>query len=66
MSEKVSIDLQENSPYRVAFDLASRIAQGEGKSTSGDRKYWLDLYERCRQVVLKGHTAVSALKQSVE
>lgn len=63
MADKIQIDLEENSRYRVALDLAFRIAHVEGKSNDGDRKYWLDLYQRCRSVVVNGHTAAFALEQ---
>lgn len=55
MADSMKIDLQDNSPYRVAFELATRIAHSEGKSGSGgDRAYWLKLYLDCRRVVLNG------------
>ena len=64
MAEKIKLDLQENSPYRVALDLAFNIAQAENKYNSGgDRKYWLELYQRCRSVVVDGNTAEYALQQ---
>lgn len=65
MAEKTELDLEQNSPYRVAYDLALMIARTEGKlhaaTVSGDRKYWLELYQRCRSVVVDGHTAALAL-----
>jgi hypothetical protein len=65
VSEKITVDLdlEENSKYRVAFELAHNIARIEGKHTSGDRKYWLELYQRCRDVVVDGHTAAYALQR---
>jgi hypothetical protein len=54
MADNVKIDIQDNSPYRVAFDLAGRIALSEGKATGADRSYWLKLYLDCRRVVLNG------------
>lgn len=51
MADKVELDLEENSKYRVAFDLAARIASNEGKLTTGDRDYWLKLYLETRSVV---------------
>jgi hypothetical protein len=60
MAEQVKVDLQDNSPYRVALELAHAIAHSEGASTLGgsgkkqDRDYWLKLYLQCRSVVLKG------------
>lgn len=55
MADDVKIDLQDNSPYRVALDLAKMIASAEGKDR--DRKYWLELYAQCRKVVLRGANA---------
>jgi hypothetical protein len=54
MSDKIELDLEENSKYRVAFDLASRIANNESKLTTGDRDYWLKLYLEARSVVFHG------------
>jgi hypothetical protein len=62
MAESVKVDLEENSPYRVALELAHKIAQIEGKLNSNcDRKYWLDLYHQCRQVVLHNRDADFAM-----
>jgi len=60
MTEQVKVDLQDNSPYRVALDLALSIANherggmwsGEGTAPKQDRDYWLKLYLQCRSVVL--------------
>ena len=52
MADKIELDLEENSKYRVAFDLAARIANNEGKLTTGDRDYWLKLYLQARSVVV--------------
>jgi hypothetical protein len=60
MGEQVKVDLQDNSPYRVALDLAREIADSERGSTLGgagqkqDRDYWLKPYLQCRSVVLNG------------
>jgi len=54
VAENVKIDLHDNSPYRVALELATRIANSEGKAGVADRAYWLKLYLDCRGVVLKG------------
>jgi hypothetical protein len=54
MADNVKIDLHDNSPYRVALELAARIASSEGKAGVADRSYWLKLYLDCRRVVLKG------------
>ncbi len=67
MAEQVKIDLQDNSPHRVALDLARAIADGERGSTLGgvgktqDRDYWLKLYLECRSVVLKGYQLKEAM-----
>ncbi len=59
MVEKTKIDLEQNSPFRVALELANMIAKAEGKldmegGYKGDRKYWLDLYGECHRIVLHG------------
>ena len=64
MAENIKIDLEENSPYRVALELARAIANGEGKSTGSDRKYWLELYQKCRSVVVDGWSAEATLSGS--
>ena len=65
----VQVDLERNSPSRVTLELALMIARAEKKdfgvaSTAGDKKYWLDLYARCRKVVLEGWSADDALGDS--
>jgi hypothetical protein len=66
VADKVEVNLEQNSPYRVSLELAYTIARAEGKltaaMTSGDKKYWLELYQSCRRVVLSGDTAANALK----
>lgn len=66
VADKIEVDLEQNSPYRVALELAYTIARAEGKLTmaltSGDRKYWLELYHLCRRSVVSGDTAAMALK----
>lgn len=71
MTEKIELDLEKNSPYRVALDLAYEIARSEkkiastsalGSTEGGERKYWLELYAQCRRVVLSGASAEQALK----
>ncbi len=64
MAENVKIDLEDNSKYRVALDLAFRIAHAEQKTTTGDREYWLKLYSQCRQVVIDARNADYAQKMS--
>jgi hypothetical protein len=65
VADKIKLNLEENSPYRVALDLAYTIASHEGKYNSGgDRQYWLELYQRCRKVVVLGASAEFALKES--
>jgi hypothetical protein len=61
MSDKVSIDLQDNSKYRVALDLAKLIAYDE--KTPKTREYWLQLYGQCRSVVHNGSLVEDALKR---
>jgi hypothetical protein len=62
MSEKVEIDLQGNSHWRVALDLAVQIANHDSKGNKNDRAYWLDLYHQCHRVVYRGADAQSAKK----
>jgi len=69
MAEKFEVDLERNSSYRVTLELALIVARAEKKDfgvagTPGDRKYWLDLYARCRNVVVDGWAAAEALKGS--
>jgi hypothetical protein len=67
VAEKIEVST-EQSPHRVAWELAVMIAKAEDKITganvSGDRKYWLDLYHKCRRVVISGSTADDVLKGS--
>lgn len=67
VADKVEVDLEQNSPYRVALELTYTIAKAENKlnlggGATGDRRYWLELYQTCRRVVLSGDTAANALK----
>lgn len=73
MTEKIELDLQRNSPYRVALELAYEIAKSEkkvhsasalGVTEGGNRKYWLELYAQCRRVVVGGDSAEYVLKQA--
>ena len=41
------MSVRDNSPERVALELAFHIAQEEGGSRPRDRKYWLTLYRQC-------------------
>jgi hypothetical protein len=54
VAENLKIDFEQNSKYRVALELAYKIASAEGKSTGGEREYWLKLYHQTRTVVLNG------------
>jgi hypothetical protein len=55
MADEVKVDLQDNSPCRVALALADRIANAEaGGGRKADRPYWLKLYFECRRVVVDG------------
>lgn len=66
MTTDVKIDLEENSPYRVAFDLARQITFDEkhGLREKDPRTYWLNLYAQCRRVVFKGYNAEQAIKET--
>jgi|HubBroStandDraft_3_1064219.scaffolds.fasta_scaffold1053187_1 hypothetical protein len=59
----VEVDLEKNSPYRVALDLAYSIARTEGKEgKERNRGYWLRLYAQCRKVVKDGRRPEDVLK----
>ena len=45
MSDKVSVNLEENSRYRVARDIARHIATTE--KVTHDREYYLRLVRQC-------------------
>lgn len=50
------LNLEENSKYRVAFDLMEKVAKAEGKYPEGDeaRKYYFDLFHQSYRVVYYG------------
>ncbi len=54
MADNIKLDLEENLKYRVAFELAVRIAINENKHSDGGREYWFKLYQQTRSVVLNG------------
>jgi hypothetical protein len=60
MTDDVKIDLQDNSPHRVALELAYAIAKAEREERG--REYWLNLYAQCRSVVLDGMSAADAME----
>jgi hypothetical protein len=63
MTDRVTVDLEENSKYRVTLELARQIAAEEAhQGAKRDRRYWLDLYARCRKVVVDGYPADNALQ----
>jgi hypothetical protein len=62
MADEVKVDLQDNSPYRVALELMYRIAQNE--TPNKDRAYFLGLYVQCRKVVVDGWRAKDAMADS--
>ncbi len=52
------VDTSSGSPARVALDLAKIIAYAEqpaGSAEKQTREYWIELYARCRQVVVNGN-----------
>lgn len=49
VSGNVTVD--HDSKYRVAFDLAEKIAYSETLDRARPRRYWLELYNQCLQVV---------------
>lgn len=51
MADTVKIDLEENSKYRVAFDLMKVIAVKEASTNTQDREYYLRLYRQSYDTV---------------
>lgn len=53
MADTVKVNLEENSKYRVAYDLALLIARQEGNPQSSEkaREYLLRLYRQCYDTV---------------
>lgn len=53
MSDTVKVDLEENSKYRVAYDLMKHIAHMEGVPDDKNkrREYYLNLFSQCIEVV---------------
>lgn len=48
----VKVNLEENSRYRVAFDLMNRIKSFEKDIPAGtEREYFLRLYHQCFEAV---------------
>lgn len=45
-----NVTVEQDSKYRVAFDLAQRIAYVEEFDKAKPRKYWLELYSQCLAV----------------
>jgi hypothetical protein len=46
---KQSVDVMDNSKYRIALDLMVKIASYDTreKSEGSERKYWLTLFHQC-------------------
>lgn len=57
MADSVSVsgpvNIQSDSKERVAFDLMVRIVNNES-SVEKDRRYYLELFSQCRQIVHGG------------
>lgn len=53
MADTVKVDLEQNSKYRVAFDLMEKIASAENYKKEGqsDREYYMRLYNECYAIV---------------
>ena len=45
------VSIQSDCKERVAFDLMHQVASFEEKDRNAPRRYWLDLYYQCLQVV---------------
>lgn len=56
------LDLEENSPYRVAYDLMKDIVAAEKKEfAEGEaRDYYLTLFGKCRSAVFDERAFVAA------
>ena len=50
MTENLSVNLEENSKYRVAWDMAKAIAHIERGHTK-DREYFLRLTRQCYETI---------------
>lgn len=52
MADSVKVNLEENSKYRVAFDLMEKIEGTEDPPELGsEREYYLRLYRQCIESV---------------
>jgi len=64
MADKQTVNFEENSPYRVAWELAKEVAKQEGAiqnkaplAKADPRSYWFDLYAQSRRIVMDGWDA---------
>lgn len=65
MSETVKVDLEENSKYRVAYDLMWDIARNEGSPKESEgREYFLRLYRQCIENVGRSRSIEEIIKGS--
>lgn len=58
MADDHKVNLEENSKYRVAYDLMMRVAAAEqsAEDAGEPRKYYLNLYHQCYEVVYNNKT----------
>lgn len=45
------VQVQQDSKYRVAFELMQKISQVSGTPAPTDAEYWLRLYSSCLHVM---------------
>jgi len=75
MADKQTVNFEENSPYRVAWELAKEVAKQEGAiqnkaplAKADPRSYWFDLYAQSRRIVMDGwdaRTTINAAQAAV-
>jgi len=66
MADTVRVDLEQNSKYRVTYDLMKHIADAEGYpfDSDGSREYYLRLYKQCWLIVYHGKTVEEVLRDN--
>jgi len=68
MADTVKVDLEENSKFRVAYDLMRHIANYEDtpEKKTDRRAYFLKLYHQCHLAVVAGWDYESIKNESGE
>lgn len=66
MNDRTSISgpvtVEADGPARVAYDLATRIANHEPADKQKDRDYWLRLFAQCNRLVIAPDEIESVVK----